>query len=103
MPVLKDKKIHNLSLARISKKRKRIMAARIETIIIRAQQNFEVASRLNLVHIEIEDDRVLNKFKKHKSAASKLTPLGILFPTSVKNDIEQTFLTCRKLNDVKNV
>ena len=53
MPVLKDKKIHNLSMSRISKKKKRIMAARIETIIVCAQQNFEVASRLNLVHIEI--------------------------------------------------
>ena len=41
------------------------MAEPIETVIIRAQQNFEIAGGLNPVQIEIEDDRVLNIFKKH--------------------------------------
>ena len=31
----------------------------------------------------------------------KLTPLGLLFPASVKNDTEQIYITCRKLNHVK--
>ena len=56
--VLKDKKIHNLSLTRIDGKRKRIMAEPVETVIIHAQQNFEVAVGFNLVRIKIEDDRV---------------------------------------------
>ena len=58
-------------------------------IIIHVEQNFEVAGGLNPVHIKTEDDRVLNKLKKYKNAAYKLTPLGILFPASVKNDTEQ--------------
>ena len=41
------------------------MAEPIETVIIRAQQNFEIAGGLNPVQIEIEDNRVLNIFKKH--------------------------------------
>ena len=41
------------------------MAEPTETVIIRAQQNFEIAGGLNPVQIEIEDDRVLNIFKKH--------------------------------------
>ena len=53
------------------------------------------------MQIEIEDGRVLNIFKKHKNAAHKLTPLGMLFPASIKNDIEQISITCRELNDVK--
>ena len=36
IPVLKDKKIHNLSLTRIGEKRKRIMAEPVETVIIHA-------------------------------------------------------------------
>ena len=36
----------------------------IETIIIRAQQNFEVVGGLNLIQIEIEDDRIINTLKK---------------------------------------
>ena len=41
------------------------MAEPIETVIIRAQQNFEIAGGLNPVQIENEDNRVLNIFKKH--------------------------------------
>ena len=39
--------------------------------------------------------------KKHKNVTYKLTPLGILFPASIKNNAEQVFITCRELNDVK--
>ena len=31
----------------------------------------------------------------------KLTPFGILFPASIKNNTEQVFIMCRELNDVK--
>ena len=77
------------------------MAEPVETIIICAQQDFEVGGGLNLVHIEIGIDIMLKKLKKYKTAAYKLTPTGILFPTFVKNDTKQIFLTCRELNDVK--
>ena len=39
--------------------------------------------------------------KKHKNVISKLTPIGILFPASIRNDTRQVFITCRELNDVK--
>ena len=77
------------------------MTEPIETVIVCAQQNFENAGRLKLVQIKIEDDRILDIFKKHKNAAYKLTPLGMLFPASVKNDTKEIFLTYRELNDVK--
>ena len=37
----------------------------IETIIICAQQNFEIVVGLNPFQIKIEDDRVVNILKKH--------------------------------------
>ena len=43
------------------------MAELVETIVIRAQQNFDIAGGLNPVQIEIEDDRVLNLLKKYKN------------------------------------
>ena len=73
----------------------------IETVIIQAQQNFEIAGGFNPIQIEIEDGRVLNMLKKHKNVAYKLTPLGTLFPASIKNDTEQVFIMCRKLNKIK--
>ena len=39
------------------------MTEPIETVIICAQQSFEIAGGLNPVQIEIEDDRVLNILK----------------------------------------
>ena len=47
-------------------KRKLPILEPIETVIICAQQNFEVAGGLNPIQIEIEDDRVLNMLKKQK-------------------------------------
>ena len=81
IPKLKDKKVHNFSLTRIGQKRKRQMAETIETVIVWAQQNFEIAGGLNLIQIEIQDNRVLNIFKKYKNVLYRLTPLGILFST----------------------
>ena len=72
-----------------------------ETIIMRAQQNFEIASRLNPVQIEKEDDTIINGLNNHKNVIYKLTPFGILFPGSIKNNTEQVFITCRELTDVK--
>ena len=40
------------------------MQERIETIITRAQQNFEIAGGLNHIQIEIQNDRTIDVFKK---------------------------------------
>ena len=40
------------------------MQESIETIIVCAQQNFEVAGGLNPIQSEIEDDRILNTLKQ---------------------------------------
>ena len=101
LPALKDKKIRNFSLTRIGQKRKLPMQEPAETIIIWAQQNLEIAGRLNPVKTEIEDDRVVNKFKKHKNVVYKLTPPGILIPASIKNNTEEVFITCREIKRVK--
>ena len=61
----------------------------IETIIIGAQQNFEIAGGLNPFQIEKEDDTIINGLNNHKNVIYKLTPLKILFPGSIKNNTEQ--------------
>ena len=73
----------------------------IETIIVQAQQNFDVVGRLNPIQTEIEDDRILNALIKQKNVIYRITPLGLLFPASVKNNTKQIFIMCRELNDVK--
>ena len=75
------------------------MAQPIETIIIRAQQNFDIAGGLNPIQIKIEDDRILNVL--YKNVLYKITPLGLLFPASIKNDTKQIFITGKELNGLK--
>ena len=64
--LLKIKKIRNLSLTRIGRKRKLPKQEPIETIIIRAQQNFQIVGGLNPVQIKIEDVRIINALKNVK-------------------------------------
>ena len=64
--LLKIKKIRNLSLTRIERKRKLPKQEPIETIIIRAQQNFQIVGGLNPVQIKIEDVRIINALKNIK-------------------------------------
>ena len=70
----------------------------IETVIVRGQQKFDYAI---LNPIEINDDRLLNILKKYKNVYNKLTPITILFPSSVTNDTKQIFVTCGELNNAK--
>ena len=67
------------------------MSDPIETIIIRAQQDFDIDGGLNPIQIEIKDDNLLNLLQKYKNVAYKITPLGLLFPASFKNDTSQVF------------
>ena len=73
----------------------------IETLIIRAQQNFDVEGGLNPIQIKIKDDRVTNILKKYKNVAYKITPLGILFPASVTNDTMEIFILGKNLSGIK--
>ena len=73
----------------------------IETVIIRGKQNFKIVGRLDPIQIKNEDDRVVIILKRYKNVMYKLTPLGILFPALIKNNTGQIFITCTKLNDVK--
>ena len=73
----------------------------IESVIIRTQQNLEIVGGVNPIQIEVEDDGVVNMLKNHINIMYKLTPLGILFLPSIKNNTKQVFIACRELNDVK--
>ena len=77
------------------------MSEPTESVVIRGQQNFEFNDILNPVEIGINDDRILNNLKKYKNVYYKVTPLGILFPTSITNGTKRIFVTFRELNDSK--
>ena len=101
LPKIRGSKICNFSLTEVGKKRKGTMAEPVESVIIRGRQKFDLGDVLNSVEIEINDDRVINIFKKYSNVYYKLTPTGLLFPSSVTNNTEQIFISCRELNDAK--
>ena len=55
-----DKKFHHFSITKLGKRKKGFMSEPIETVIIRAQQNFDVVCGLNPIQIEIKNDTVIN-------------------------------------------
>ena len=73
----------------------------VETIMIRAQQNFELYDQINSMQITIDGDSMVNILKEHENVYYKFISMGILFPTLVKNDTEQIFVMCRELNEAK--
>ena len=88
---------------RLGRKRKLAMQEPIDTIIVCAQQNFDIVGGLNPIQIELEVDRILNALKKYKNVLYRVTPLSLLLPASTTNDTNQIFITCRQLNDVKKL
>ena len=73
----------------------------IDTIIIRAQQDFDIDRGFNPVKIQIRDETVLNQLKKYKNVVYKITPLGMLFPASIQNNTNLIFITSNNLSGVK--
>ena len=96
-----DKKIYNFSITKLGKRRKNMLPEPIETVIISAQQDFDVVGGLNPIQIQISDDTVLNLFRKYKNFACKITPIEILFPTTVTNNTNFIFVTANNLSGVK--
>ena len=94
------KKIHHFSITKLGKRKKGFMSEPIDTVIIRAQQDFDVTGGLNPIQIEIKDNTVINIFKKYKNVVYKII-LGLLFPARIKNDTQQIFVLVKKLNSVK--
>ena len=96
-----DKKIHDFSITKLGKRRKNMLSEPVETLIVRAQQNFDVVGGLNPIQVQITDDTALNLLKKYKNVAYKVTPLGLLFPASINNNTDQIFITVNNLSGVK--
>ena len=96
-----DQKIHNFSITRLRKRQKNMFSTPIDTIIIRAQQDFDVVRGLNPIQVEIKDKRIINGLTTYKNAAYKITPLGLVFPGSITNNTNHLIITSTKVSGAK--
>ena len=67
----------------------------IETIAVRAQQNFKIAGGLNPIQTELENDRILNALKRYKNVMYKATPQDYCFQDLLKT-IQAKYLSLVK-------
>ena len=56
----------------------------IETIVVCAQQNLDIAGGLNPIQTELEDDRILNALTIYKNVMYRVTPQGYCFQYLLK-------------------
>ena len=77
------------------------MQGPLDSLFVRGHQDFDLYEQLNPLEIKITDDAVINKLNKYKQIKYKFTPLGLLLPASIQNDINQIFLTFQELNKAK--
>ena len=96
-----DNKIHNFSKTKLGKRRRNMTLEPVDTIIIRAQQDFDIDGGLNPVQIQLNDEKLLNQLKKYKNVVYKITLLGMLFPASIKNNTNLIFISANNLSGVK--
>ena len=85
----------------LGKRQRNMLTTPIDTVIIRVQQDFDVAGGLNPIQVEITDHRIINILTKYKNVAYKITPLGLLFPASVTNDTGRVQITSTKISGAK--
>ena len=96
-----DQKIHDFSITRLGKRKKNMQTEQKDTIVIRAQQDFNIVGGLNPIQVEISDSRIINMLTKYKNSIYKITPLGFLFPASITNDTGRVIITSRKISGTK--
>ena len=56
-----DNKIHNFLKTKLGKRRRNMTLEPVDTIIIRAQQDFDIDGGLNPVQIQLNDEKILNQ------------------------------------------
>ena len=96
-----DKKVHHFSITKLEKRKKGIMSEPIESVIIRAQQNFDVVSGLNPIQIEIKDNTVINIFKKMQECSVQDNTSWASFSSVDKKWHSTDICARKKLNGVK--
>ena len=56
----------------------------IGTITIREQQSFKLYNQINPIQITIDDNRMVNIFKKHANVYYKFMSMGYYFQSQLK-------------------
>ena len=95
-----DKKVHQILISQLGRKRRKQMSV-LDFIIIRRQQRFDEEKAINPIEIRVENNRIQNMFDKYARNKAQFPLEGILFSSSIKNETEKIFLQTTGLTDAK--
>ena len=98
----KQKKIKNILIVSADKKvRKRKMVDVIDTIIVKALQNYENYIVLNPLDVDIRSDYMTEKINSFKGYLYEVCVKNLLFSAGMKNDTQQIFIVRYNLDSAK--
>ena len=98
----KQKKNKNLLIISTPlKTKKRKMKEVVETILIKALQNFDKYTVLNPLDIDIRSNYMTEKINNYKGYVYEILIRNLLFSASITNDTQQIFIVCYNLDSAK--
>ena len=98
----KQEKITNiLIISAPAKNRKRKMTEVVETILIKALQNFDNYTVLNPLDIDIRSNYMTEKINSYKGHVYLVLIRNFVFSANITNETQQLFIVCYNLDSAK--
>ena len=98
----KQEKINILIISAPAKTRKRKMTEVVETLLIKALQNFDNYTVLNPLDIDIRSNYMTEKINSYKGHVYQVLIRNLLFSANIANETQQLFIVCYNLDSAKN-
>ena len=86
-------------LTRLERKRKMVDIA--ETLLIKALQSYDKYTTLNPLEVNLRFNYLNQKINDYKDFVYEAMLKDILFSSSIKNDMQNIFITCQNLSSAK--
>ena len=86
-------------LTKIGQKRKKTVV--LETILVKALQNYDKYTVLNPLEVILRSNYLNQKINDYEGFTFKDILRNLLFSSSITNDTQNIFVTCRNLNSAK--
>ena len=86
-------------LTRMGQKRK--MSEAVETLLIKALQNYDRYTILNPFEVNLRSNYLHQKINEYKGFVYEVILKNALFSPSIKNETQNIFVTCQNLNSSK--
>ena len=82
---------------------KRKMVGVVDTIIVKALQNYNEYSTLNPLEIDLNSNYLNKIISDYKGFIFEVKLIKVLFSSNIENDTQNIFIVCQNLNSTKKL